>query len=97
MFDSRLGSWEGPEQLRRYVAYLENISADRRTLIYITRAYDLKDPDHIEAAAEGVTFLQLRLHDFYKYLQTTERDALVEEVMFFMEEQGFETDGIALV
>gem|GEM_PF-1084924 len=88
MFESKLGSWEGPEQLKRYAAHLENMSATRKTLVYITRAYDPKDPDKILAETEGVSFRQLRWHDFYKFLQTIKKDALVEEVMLFMEEQG---------
>lgn len=37
---------------------------------------------------ENVRFEQLRWHDFYRLLLTVEKDALVEEVMAFMEEQG---------
>lgn len=88
MLESKIGSWEGPEQLRRYAAHLGNMSGDRKTLVYITRAYAPKDGKEIIAGTQGVNFLQLRWHDFYKFLQTVEKDALVEEVMLFMEEQG---------
>lgn len=30
----------------------------------------------------------MRWHDFYHFLQTVEKDAFVEEIMIFMEEQG---------
>lgn len=36
----------------------------------------------------NVRFEQLRWHDFYRFLLTVEKDAFVEEVMAFMEEQG---------
>ncbi len=88
MIESKIGSIEGGDQLPRYAAHLSAMSASRKTLIYITRAYDPKDPDDIEAAAKDIKFRQLRWHDFYKFLQNTEKDALVEEVMLFMEEQG---------
>jgi len=87
MIESKIGSWEGQEQLKRYAGHLSNMSGTRRTLIYITRAYDPKDEEEILAGTKGVEFCQLRWHDFYTFLQKVETDALVEEVMLFMEEQ----------
>ena len=89
MFESKIGSVEGEDQLKRYAAHLENLPANRKTLIYVTRAYDSKDEKTIRASiAENVRFEQLRWHNFYRFLQTVEKDALIKEAMLFMEEQG---------
>lgn len=90
MVESKIGSWEGPEQLRRYAGHLDEMTGSgNKTLLYVTRAYDPKDADKILfGMGENVCFKQLRWHDFYQFLQTVEKDTLVEEVMAFMEEQG---------
>lgn len=88
MVESKIGSWEGVDQLERYAGHLATMYGDRKTLVYITRNHDPKDKTEIEVATCGVEFRQLRWHDFYKFLQTAEKDALTEEVMAFMEEQG---------
>lgn len=88
MIESKIGSWEGADQLRRYAGHLEQIPSDRKTLAYITRNYDPKEPEEILSGFDGVSFEQLRWHDFYRFLQTAEKDALTEEIMAFMEEQS---------
>jgi len=88
MFESKIGSVEGEDQLKRYAAHLNGVYGTRKTLVYITRNYDPKDEKTILASiAENVRFVQLRWHNFYRFLQTVEKDALIEEVMLFMEEQ----------
>jgi len=91
MVESKIGAWEGPEQLRRYAEHLENVTyASGKTLLYITRNYDPKDREEITfGLGDNLHFEQLRWHDFYLFLQKVEeKDALTEEVMTFMEEQG---------
>lgn len=90
MIESEIGSKEGPEQLRRYAEHLDRITEfGSKTLVYITRGYDPKEASEILSYLDGnVRFKWLRWHDFYRFLQTVEKDALVEEVMTFMEEQG---------
>jgi hypothetical protein len=88
MIESKIGSWEGQEQLRRYAEHLDRMTGTRKTLVYITRAYDPKSEEKILAGTRNANFRQLRWRDFYKFLQKSEKDALVEEVMLFMEEQG---------
>jgi hypothetical protein len=64
-----------------------------RVLLYVTRAYDPKDVKGILAGlGDDVRFKQLRWHDYYRFLQTVEKDTLTEEVMLFMEEQGMAKD-----
>lgn len=88
--ESKIGSREGPEQLRRYAEHLEGMAdVDGKVLLYVTRDYDPKDPGEIlSGLVDNVRFEQVRRHDFYRFLQTVKKDALIEEVMLFMEEQG---------
>jgi hypothetical protein len=90
MIESKIGSKEGPEQLRRYAEHLDGMAGfSTRTLLYITRGYDPKDPSEVLSGLDNkVRFEQLRWHDFYRFLRRAEKDALIEEVMAFMEEQG---------
>jgi hypothetical protein len=88
MIESKIGSWEGHDQLKRYAGHLSKMSGMRKSLVYITRAYDPKDEEEVLLGTNDVRFKQLRWHDFYRFLHAVERDALIEEVMAFMEEQG---------
>lgn len=90
MIESKIGSREGPGQLRRYAQHLNRMAGfDDKTLAYITRSYDPKEANEILSGLnENVNFKQLRWHDFYRFLTTVEEDALLEEVKLFMEEQG---------
>ncbi len=88
MIESKISSWEGQDQLKRYAEHLDKMTGMKRTLVYMTRAYDPKNREEILAETRSVEFCQLRWHDFYNFLQAIEKDALVEEVMSFMEEQG---------
>lgn len=88
MIESKIGSIEGENQLKSYAGHLSDMSGTRKTLVYITRAYDPKDAEEMHTGTQAVEFCQLRWHDFYRFLQMVEKDALVEEVMLFMEEQG---------
>ena len=91
MVESKIGSGEGKEQLRRYAEHLGAMKGYcGRTLAYVTRAHDPKVKDKVLDGLGGtVCFKQLRWHEFYRFLEKrAEKDALVEEVMLFMEEQG---------
>jgi PD-(D/E)XK nuclease superfamily len=88
MIESKIGSAEGEDQLKRYASHLSDMSGTRKTLVYITRAYDPKDEQEMLSEVGGVCFKQVRWHDFYRFLQSAETDTLVEEVMLFMEKQG---------
>lgn len=95
MIESKIGSLEGRDQLRRYAEHLGAMGGfGGKTLAYVTRAYDPKDADGILAGVDkNVRFAQLRWHDFYCFLERAGRkDALAEEVMLFMEEQGMARD-----
>lgn len=90
LIESKIGSREGPEQLRRYAELLRDRSdAREKTLAYITRDYDPKNSNEILASVgDGrVRFVQLRWHDFYRFLQTRQETTLIKEALLFMEEE----------
>jgi hypothetical protein len=93
MVESKVGSKEGPEQLRRYAEHLAEMRGfGTRTLLYVTRGHDPKDSEEVlSGLGDDVRFGQARWHDLYRFLQKARKDALVEEVMLFMEEQGMAT------
>ncbi len=99
--ESKIASGEGAGQLRRYAELLAALDGPAgRTLLYVTRGYDPKDPEEITGGGDGpreraaVRFFQGRWSDFYRSLaeyQTSLPGAgsdLIAEVMSFMEEQG---------
>ena len=75
MIESKIGSGEGQEQLRRYAEHLDKLTGvDGKALLYITRDYDPKDLGEILTGLDDNTrFKQLRWHDFYRFLQTVEK------------------------
>lgn len=72
MVESKIGSGEGPQQLRRYAEHLDKMpDSGNKTLLYMTRSYDPKESDEILSGLnENVNFKQLRWHDFYRFLTT---------------------------
>lgn len=90
MIESKIGSKEGLEQLRRYAEHLDRIeTSGSKTLVYITRGYDPKNSSEVlSGLSENIGFEEFRWHDFYRFLQSVEKDALIEEVTTFMEEQA---------
>lgn len=94
MVESKISAREGPDQLRRYAEHLDEMAGvANKTLLYVTRAYDPKDPEKIlSGLGAEVRFKQLRWHDLYRFLREAEKDALVEEVILFMKEQGMAND-----
>lgn len=82
--ESKIGSTEGWEQLKRYAEILSNLSyPQRRFLIYITRDYDPKEAKNIISDAK-LNFYQLRWYQFYSYLTKKSDDILAKEILNFM-------------
>jgi hypothetical protein len=68
LIESKIGSREGSEQLRRYAELLHAMPDIKgKTLVYITRDFDPKSREEILTNLGGgsVRFVQLRWHDFY--------------------------------
>ena len=96
--ESKIGSREGEDQLKRYAEQLSSVPDVRhRRLVYITRDYDPKDVKQIMSGLQEsdphVGFLPIRWHEFYRML-TDYRSAslpgsdLIQEVLLFMKQNG---------
>jgi hypothetical protein len=93
--ESKVGSREGFDQLRRYAEILttEFPSYQERILLYITRDYDLKSKDEIIGESyHSVRFEQTRWYRFYQFLQEQPRSMLIDEIITFMQENGMAQD-----
>lgn len=92
MVESKIDSREGEGQLRRYAEHLDRMAnVGSKTLVYITRRFDPKAPEKITDGLDSVEFKRLHWHDFYRFLAALDdkqEDALVKEVLAFMEEEG---------
>lgn len=85
--ESKIGSKDGNNALRKYAEILSNLPNVRhRILIYITRDYDPKEEIKTPAFnfEPKVNFYQLRWHQFYARLQQHSTDILAQEILIFM-------------
>ncbi|BAY65269.1 hypothetical protein NIES22_53720 [Calothrix brevissima NIES-22] len=94
--ESKIGSVEGEDQLKRYAEILDSSKNFRdRSLIYITRDYDQKKSAEILHSSDpksfnlplNVKFYQLRWYEFYSFLNKRIIDILGQEILIFMEIQ----------
>lgn len=89
VIESKIGSSEGPNQLRRYAELLAAQESLRdRILIYITREFDPKKQEEILEGLPSVRFKQTRWHTFYNFLHKQPRTELIAEIIHFMEDHG---------
>ncbi|MEH2461718.1 PD-(D/E)XK nuclease family protein [Nostoc sp.] len=89
--ESKIGSKDGNNALRKYAEILSNLPNVRhRILIYITRDYDPKEEikQYCLNLSPKVNFLQLRWHQFYARLQQYATDILAKEILIFMRRNG---------
>lgn len=93
--ESKIGSVEGQDQLKRYAEHLDNVdSISRGVLVYVTRDYDKKDGSFIFEGCKNegkLEFKQLRWYQIYHFLKKYNEkisDMLIIETLKFMEEQG---------
>ena len=88
--ESKLDSYEGKDQLKRYAGELvKKTHAGKRFLLFITRDYEPKDETAVLKGLPpgSVAFRQIRWSDFYRFLKPRrEDDRLIDEVCSFMEE-----------
>ncbi|MEH2410612.1 PD-(D/E)XK nuclease family protein [Nostoc sp.] len=92
--ESKIGSKDGNNALRKYAEILSNLPNVRhRILIYITRDYDPKEEikQYCLNLSPKVNFLQLRWHQFYARLQQHATDILAKEILIFMRRNGMST------
>ena len=92
--ESKIGSNDGKNALKKYADILSNLPNVRhRILIYIPRDYDPKDEIKTPAfnLEQKVNFYQLRWHQFYAHLQQHATDILAQEILIFMRKNGMST------
>lgn len=91
LIESKIGSTDGHNNLKRYAEILSALTHVRqRVLIYITRDYDSKDDikTYCSNLCPKVAFSQLRWSEFYAFLQKKSDYALVPEILVFMRKNG---------
>jgi hypothetical protein len=89
--ESKVGSRDGNNSLKKYADILSNLPNVRhRILIYITRDYDPKQEIKTPAfnLDPKVSFYQLRWHQFYARLQQHTTGILAQEILIFMRKNG---------
>jgi hypothetical protein len=92
--ESKIGSNDGKNALKKYADILSNLPNVRhRILIYITRDYDPKNEIKtlVLNLKTKVNFYQLRWHQFYASLQQHTTDILAKEILIFMRRNGMST------
>jgi hypothetical protein len=92
--ESKIGSTEGPKQLRRYAEHLAaHTEIAERTLVFITRDYEPKNATKLLVGLEvaAIRFVQLRWYEVYYFLKKNfAANWLACEVCRFMEKNRME-------
>ncbi|ABE51264.1 PD-(D/E)XK nuclease family protein [Methanococcoides burtonii] len=99
--ESKIGSSEGYDQLKRYAEQLDQLNHfGKKKLVYITRDHENKDENKIFAGCNNedeLYFIQIRWYEIYNFLstyykQTDSEDILIRETLNFMEEHNMATN-----
>ncbi|MBD2000437.1 PD-(D/E)XK nuclease family protein [Leptolyngbya sp. FACHB-541] len=94
--ESKIGSAEGWEQLKRYAEHLNHLhNINNGILLFITRDYEPKNQDEILKICDRtkIKFLQLRWHEIYHFLSKYQEDFLLKEIKSFMEINNMSQSG----
>ncbi len=86
--ESKIGSVEGWDQLKRYAEHLNEFKNIKLgILVYITRDYEPKNSGDIleNCVTERIHFLQIRWYRVFDLLKKYKDDFLVDEIIRFME------------
>ena len=86
--ESKIGSVEGWEQLKKYAEHLNEFKNIKLgILVYITRDYEPKNSGNIlkKCDSKKIHFLQLRWYKIFNFLKKYKNDFLVDEIIRFME------------
>lgn len=86
-FENKINSKEGFKQLKRYAEHLDQITDEEKTLVYLTKHYDLKDPEKIFMDyINDIEFIQIRWHKIYRFFKKYKSDPIVFELLLFMKQ-----------
>jgi hypothetical protein len=85
MIESKVGSGEGYQQLKRYAEHLDKKEYDNRTLIYLTKHYDPKDRNEIfKNCKNPINFKCVQWYQIYQILTPFNENVLVRELQHFL-------------
>jgi hypothetical protein len=88
-FENKVDSEEGDEQLKKYAEHLEGITDGRKTLVYITKYYDIKNPENIfENCNSKINFISIRWYNIYRFFKAYKSDPIVFELLLFMKQNN---------
>jgi hypothetical protein len=88
-FENKINSKEGFKQLKRYAEHLDNISDEKKTLVYITKHFDLKSPENIFGdCVDQIDFIQIRWYKIYRFLKRYKSDPIIFELLLFMKQNN---------
>lgn len=86
-FENKVNSKEGYKQLKRYAEQLEEIADGKKTLVYITKHYDFKNPEEIFGdCIKEIEFISLRWYMVYRFLKLYKADPIIFELLIFMKQ-----------
>ncbi len=93
--ESKIGSdLSGANQLAEYSAILSKMSADRKTLLFVTRDYNKQELPSVHglipAGIPAPRFEQTRWLLFARFLESVEPDSTVNEIRAYMKEHALD-------
>lgn len=86
-FENKINSKEGINQLKRYAEHLDKITDEEKTLVYLTKYFDLKNTEKIFSNCNGnIDFIQIRWYEIYKFFKKHKSNPIVFELLLFMKQ-----------
>lgn len=86
-FENKINSGEGLNQLQRYAEHLNEIKSKCKTLVYLTRDFDRKDPNEIfKNCNSEIKFIQIRWFQIFNFLKQYKSNPIILELLTFMKQ-----------
>jgi len=83
--ESKIGSKEGSNQLKRYAEHLNELKKTG-TLVYLTRDFEEKNSTHIlKNCTPKINFISFRWFQVYQLLKRHKNNILIHQILGFME------------
>lgn len=88
-FENKVNSKEGYKQLKRYAEHLCDLSDEKKTLVYLTKHYDIKNQKKIfEDCDSEIDFIQIRWYKIYRFFKKYKSDPIIFELLLFMKQNN---------
>jgi len=92
IIESKVGAWEGTDQLKRYAEQI-NAKFGKGTLLYLTKNYDPKTEDlSWDNDLSNVKFKQCRWFDIYQLASKYKHHLLINQMLEFMIHENISSD-----